>query len=489
MSRAYRIASFSLSSRARARAAALLMYLSAASGCRPDHGEVSALDVVPPPPLLGAAAAPSELPAPPADAAEQTAKEIDELLALEAQRTDAAQATAAFWQAGAVLRWNEIARGLVMKYGTNPINAARVYALLSVAQHDALVLAAEHHRRYRRKPPPAVDPRLKPLFAAEITSTYPSDHAAVASASAAVLAFVYRSKSEVASIERKAAEHRESRLLAGLSLPSDVAAGEQIGQAAAARAIARAKDDGARGQIPWNGQVPRGRGLWFSSESPAVEPLRPAWGTVRPWFMEGGDQLRPPPPPDIDSPEFAAALDEVRRHSRHRMPGELEIAQRWSDGPRTATPPGHWNEIAAGAIRERGLNEIDAARVMAYLNMVQMDAGIACWDAKYAYWLIRPSQVDPTIALPVGLPNFPSYPSGHSTFSGAAAEILGHFFPDEKARFEALAEEASLSRIYGGIHYRFDSTEGLKLGRAVARLAVEHERSHRGQSSQLTVAR
>jgi membrane-associated phospholipid phosphatase len=224
-----------------------------------------------------------------------------------------------------------------------------------------------------------------------------------------------------------------------------------------------------------------GKGKWFSSESPPVEPLRANWGRVRPWILERGDQLRPPPPPDIDSAEFREALEELRLYSRTRTPEQLRIALSWADGPGTSTPPGHWNQIAAGLIQERRLNEMEAARVMAFLNMALMDAGIACWDAKTTYWLIRPSQVDPTITLPVGLPNFPAYPSGHSTFSAAAAEVLAHFFPEEGERLRAMAEEASMSRLYGGIHYRFDAREGIELGRSIGRLASQREDEQRGQ--------
>src|SRR5262249_21691528 len=151
-----------------------------------------------------------------------------------------------------------------------------------------------------------------------------------------------------------------------------------------------------------------------------------------------------------------------------RTPEQLKIAVFWGDAPGTPTPPGHWNGVAAELIakqrasapRTEALAELSAARTMAILNMAVMDAGIACWDSKYYYWYLRPSHADPTITLPVGLPNFPSYPSGHSTFSGAAAEVLDYFFPSEKARFDAMAEEASMSRIYGGIHYRFDGEQG-----------------------------
>jgi membrane-associated phospholipid phosphatase len=212
--------------------------------------------------------------------------------------------------------------------------------------------------------------------------------------------------------------------------------------------------------------------MWYSSLDPARPPLLPLWGMVRPWFMSSGDEFRPGPPPAFGSPEFVRALAEVRSYSDQRTPGQLQIALFWADGPGTATPPGHWNEIAADLIRRYHLDEQRAARVLAYMNTAVMDAGISCWDAKFEYWLIRPSQADPEITTPVGLPNFPSYTSGHASFSGAASEVLGHYFPAERRRMRSLADEAAMSRVYGGIHYRFDSDRGLEAGQAIGRLAT-----------------
>jgi membrane-associated phospholipid phosphatase len=145
------------------------------------------------------------------------------------------------------------------------------------------------------------------------------------------------------------------------------------------------------------------------------------------------------------------------------------------------TPAGRWNKIAADLIVKYALSELRAARVFALLNMSMMDAGIACWDCKYHYLLIRPPQADPSITTPIGLPNFPSYPSGHACFSGAGAEILGFLFPSEKQALAAKSEEAAMSRLYGGIHYRFDGDTGLRLGHAIARLAIDRARTDGAQ--------
>lgn len=121
------------------------------------------------------------------------------------------------------------------------------------------------------------------------------------------------------------------------------------------------------------------------------------------------------------------------------------------------------------------LNERDAAHMLALMNMVAFDGVVASHEAKYFYWLIRPSQADPLITLSVPLPNFPSYPSNHATVSAGMARILGDRFPAEKERLDSLAEAAALSRVLGGIHYRFDGNAGVELGRKVAAWALAHD--------------
>src|SRR5699024_1800584 len=129
------------------------------------------------------------------------------------------------------------------------------------------------------------------------------------------------------------------------------------------------------------------------------------------------------------------------------------IAKFWAMGTGSLIA-GFWNTTAAELIERNGLGELEAARALALMNTASMDALIACADAKFTYWLLRPSQADPGIALAIGLPNFPSYPSNHSCFSGAAAYVLGAVFPADEQRLSDMAYEAGVSRIYGGIHYR-----------------------------------
>ena len=123
--------------------------------------------------------------------------------------------------------------------------------------------------------------------------------------------------------------------------------------------------------------------------------------------------------------------------------------------------------MRADQILATKMNPIRTARTLAYVNMALADAGVSCWDTKYFYYYPRPSQAIPGLKSILGLPNFPSYTSGHSTFSAAAATVLGYIFPTQAAEFDRLAKEASESRIYGGIHYRFDCEVGLDVGKKI----------------------
>jgi membrane-associated phospholipid phosphatase len=190
--------------------------------------------------------------------------------------------------------------------------------------------------------------------------------------------------------------------------------------------------------------------------------------------MTSGAQFRSPPPPAFNSPAFLTDRGEIRSLSDNRTPGQTAIALFWNFPTGTFTPPGYWNLTAGNYADAFGLNERAATRVFALMGAAMMDAMIGCWDAKYFYWTLRPSQADPAITLTFGLPNHPSYPSGHSCVSSAAATVLKSVFPDRAAELDGWVTEAGLSRMYAGIHYRFDITAGQDLGRAVAQWAIGH---------------
>ena len=421
------------------------------------------------------AAAPDQLPplpAPPAAGSAQERTEIVELLKLvqEGRNSAEAVATARHWAASAAVRWNEVARDLVASHRTDPPMASRVYALLSVAQFDTLVAVYRYKYRFRRSDP-ATTAAITPLLAGPaLDPSYPCSHAAVAGASAELLAHLYPDAAP--SLKLTCVQHQESRLRAGLCFRSDLAAGDQLGRAAAGLIITRARGDGA--DVASVVDVPAGPGRWRCA--PGEKPGAAHWGGVRPWLMTSGRQFRAPPPPPFDSAAFRAALAEVRRVSDQRTPEQKRTAALWADGAGSYTPPGRWNKTASDLVLIAGLNEIRAARVLALMNVAVMDAGIACWETKYHFWMLRPSQADPAITTPVALPNFPSYTSGHAAFSTAAATVLGHLFAAQAASLATAAREASLSRLYGGIHYRFDAEAGAVQGQQVAALAIQRAR-------------
>jgi membrane-associated phospholipid phosphatase len=211
---------------------------------------------------------------------------------------------------------------------------------------------------------------------------------------------------------------------------------------------------------------PPGPGKWV----PLPNPVRSLYG-VRPFFLTSPDQIRPGPPPAFGSAEYLAGLAEIRAISDTRTPEQVAIAQFWN----TSTAPftaGAMNRIADDLFVAHHRSERDAARILAYANAAAFDAQIACWDAKFFYYFIRPTQADPGITLAIALPNHPSYPSGHSCITSALMSVLIDAFPSERDRLEGIMEISGLSRMYGGLHYRFDIEGGTTIGRRAAALAL-----------------
>jgi membrane-associated phospholipid phosphatase len=212
-------------------------------------------------------------------------------------------------------------------------------------------------------------------------------------------------------------------------------------------------------------------GCWLPTTPPAFATL----GQAKPFFLASGDQFRPLPPPAFGSPAFVAGLAEVRRIADTRTTEQDSIAKFWALGAGTVSAQGYLNGVASELAVEHHLSERETAHRLALLNMAAFDVIIASHEAKYHYWLVRPSQADPAIVRAIPLPSFPSYPSNHSALVASAATVLGAMFPRERARLDAMAEEGAISRLYGGIHYRFDTEAGLALGRRVAAWTLAHD--------------
>ncbi|HND51421.1 MAG TPA: vanadium-dependent haloperoxidase, partial [Pirellulaceae bacterium] len=387
-----------------------------------------------------------------------------------------------------------------------PPVAARNLAMIHGAMYDAVNAIDGTHAAYRYSPDfshMSADER------AAIEGASPV--AAAATAAFDVATRLYREADERAVFAAALAE-----ALATLPDGPSKNSGVAIGHAAAAAMLAARQGDGASSVVSYSpGTAP---GEWRRTFPDFLPPLLPQWPDVRPFAMTDGAQFRPPAPPSLDSAEYAANVDEVQRlggfNSVERTADQTEIALFWADGGGSFTPPGHWNQIATEVSLARGLSLSDNARLFALLDIALADAGIAAWDAKYEYDLWRPidairlaatdgnpaTTASPTWIPLLKTPPFPTYISGHSTFSGAADAVLSAVLGDEIkfvdisdghqgfstrpladqqiyvrqfANFTAAAEEAGRSRIYGGIHFQFDNTAGLATGRSIGRYVVD----------------
>lgn len=453
------------------------------------------------------------VPAPIATATPDYIAQVNEIKSFQANITSAERKSMNYWSAGAVLRWNEIMRELVAKHnrppyqnadGTypipnasnplayptfpfaNPPYAARAYAYVAAAQYDALVAAWHYKTTYNRAAPYNADATVNCLIPKSTLPSYPSEDAVVIGVTTELLKLLFPGDQEF--IQLKAEEHRKARIIAGANVRSDLEAGEALGKLVANKFVTRARGDRAGAavgnQTIWtqieNDCIARGELPWLSQESPKRPGMLPLFGRVRTWLFDSLTMVttvRPPAPPSTSSQQFKAELEEVYNYSKNPTREQIRIAHFWADGLSTYTPPGHWNHIAADDFIKQNFSEVRWARNMALLNMALMDAAVTCWDAKYHYYNPRPSQMDPRIKTTTGLPNFPSYISGHSTFSAAAATILGHIIKPKAAEYSAMATEASLSRLYGAIHYRSDCEKGLETGNKVGAYAIARART------------
>lgn len=453
------------------------------------------------------------VPAPSATTVPDYIAQINEIKSFQANITLAERKSINYWSAGAVLRWNEIMRELVAKHnrppyqnadGTypipnaanplayptfpfaNPPYAARAYAYVTAAQYDALVAAWHYKTLYNRAAPYNADATVNCLIPKSTLPSYPSEDAVVLGVTVELLKLLFPGDQEF--IQLKAEEHRKARIIAGANVRSDLEAGEALGRAVANKFVTRARGDRAGAavgnQTIWtqmeNDAIARGEIPWISQETPKRPGMLPLFGRVRLWLFDSLTMVttvRPSPPPSTSSQQFKAEVEEVYNYSKNPTREQIRIAHFWADGLSTYTPPGHWNHIAADDFVKQNFSEVRWARNMALLNMALMDAAVSCWDAKYFYFNPRPSQIDPRIKTTTGLPNFPSYISGHSTFSAAAATILGHIIKPKATTYAAMAKEASESRIYGAIHYRSDCEKGLETGNKVGAFAIARART------------
>jgi PAP2 superfamily/RTX calcium-binding nonapeptide repeat (4 copies) len=379
-----------------------------------------------------------------------------------------------------VIDWNNLALEAIRDSSTAPPVASRALAIAQTSVYDALN---------------AIDRSSKPYAVDVVALPNTSREAAVAAAAHRVLEVLFASQESVLDAALTSS-------LAGIPDGPEENNGVALGLRVANQMLALRANDGANATVDYSsGAQP---GDWQRTLPSFAAPLLPHWGGVTTFGIESASQFELPGPPDLSSSTYAAALNEVKElgslNSTTRTVDQTDIAKFWANGGTTATPPGHLNMLAQTVSLQKGISLAENARLFAMLNVALADAAIACWDAKYDFdfWrpitAIRAADTDgnsETIAdstwLPLlNTPPFPGYTSGHSTFSGAATEVLKSFFgtdnisftldsEDESVAdrsytsFTQAAEESAVSRLYGGIHFNFDNNDGLAVGYSIGR--------------------
>lgn len=196
-------------------------------------------------------------------------------------------------------------------------------------------------------------------------------------------------------------------------------------------------------------------------------------GSWMPWFMKQGSQFRAPPPPAYDSIEWQKQLSLTKAALANITPEQTKSVIFWAGNPGTVTPAGIWLMLANDYMWSQHLSLNNILLIRSVLAMGIEDSLIAVFDSKYTYWVKRPNMLDPSILTVMPTPNHPSYPAGHSTVSSAASTILDFYLPNNKTHWDKAASDASMGRVWGGIHFPIDAEQGFILGHKVGEAAVQ----------------
>ncbi len=399
-------------------------------------------------------------------------------------------------RADTVTDWNSAALNAIRADKTTPPQASRNLAILHAAIYDAVNGITRTH---------------EPYFTGGHVPASASRQAAAAAAGHAVLLALYPNhQTNFAALY--------STELAALRNGPQKRMGITWGLRVARVILASRANDGSTNIVPYApGTNP---GDWVPTPPAFAPALLPQWGKVRPFAMDSTASFLPPAPPALTSTQWAFDLNLTQmlgaKTNSLRTADQTEIALFWADGGGTATPPGHWNVIAQEIAAARGNTLEQNARLFALLNISLADAAIVCWDCKYIYNRWRPitaiheadldgnpdTTPDLNWAPLIVTPPFPEYTSGHSTFSAAAATVLAGFFGSDNihfttgsdalpgvkrtfASFSAAAQEAGISRIYGGIHFMTSNENALACGERLGAFALENFLLDKGNRSRI----
>ncbi len=379
--------------------------------------------------------------------------------------------------------------------GISPPIAARSYAYAAIAGYEAVVHGMPGYVSMAGQvngldslpePTPGVDYDWPTVLAATMGRVVPGTYIFPNT-----LFFEYTTPSHVAleSLERIQIVKRQVQGVPQSTLDASAEYGHALGDAIAAWANS---DNFAETRYEAYAP-PKGTSDWEATgyvDAQTSRPLLPHFGEVRPVALADGSECRPiaPVPFSTDpASAFYAQANTVYQTDLALTKTQREIALFWADGGGSETPPGHWVKITNDLVRAGNL--ADAARAYVAVGVPMFDAAIATWNAKYFYNLLRPETyihryISAQWISLIPTPQFPTYTSGHSGFSAAAAsgltsvfgnvsftdrtKVRGGFKAVTYPSFQAAADEAAVSRLYGGIHYPMDNEQGEALGHCVA---------------------
>jgi membrane-associated phospholipid phosphatase len=383
-------------------------------------------------------------------------EEIAQVLSRQQALDSAGWQQIIYWNAGAPgYRWQEMISKLWIT--DTSYHGALANMLVGVATYDATIAAWNTKYAYNRPRPFTADKRVKAFMIKPETPSYPCEYSVAAGVAVTIISHFFPSMAD--SVNRMAKQEMESRIAAGVAYPSDTRAGFELGKKIAEKEIEYTKDYTPK--TAWDGKRPEQAGHWTGKY-----PMFPILGSCKTVVLDSSSQFRPGPPPD-----YAKEMAELKNFKPTFR--SMVNAFFWASQD-------FWFEQLNKKIFEHNLN-LDpprAARIYAITDVGFYDGFVACWDAKYAYWGIRPDQYD-TSFQPVlmGTPPFPGYPSGHATISAVMAGLYSYFFPADSAYFQKKAKDAAESRFQGGIHFRSDNEVGLELGGKVAHLIIKKVRT------------
>jgi membrane-associated phospholipid phosphatase len=378
-------------------------------------------------------------------------EEIAQVISKQKSLDDAASQDILYWNAGAPgYRWQNLMMQL-WPVDTSA-NGALANMLLGVAIYDATIVAWDTKYTFKRPRPYVTDSRIKILAPKSESPSYPCEYSVAAGVATTIIAHFYPTMRD--SVNRMARRLMESRIAGGTAFPSDARAGFELGKAIAEKEIECTKDYITK--MTWDGKIPAGPNHWHGRFA-----MFPFAGHNKTVVLDSGSQFRPGPPPD-----FAKDMAELKNYKQtfSSMSNALFFASNL-----------FWDDLLNKKIFEYNLylNAPRAARLYAITAVGYYDGFIACWDAKYTYWGIRPNQYDTTFHSLVPTPPFPGYPSGHAALSSVCAELYSYFFPAEQAYFREKAKDVAESRFQAGIHFRTDNEVALELGKKVAAAVIQ----------------